>query len=144
MGRDAPCNIESKTMLQNCWVSCDHDFFHSIRSRLAGARYVTHSALSVNGNTQVLLAMSKLDGVPLDQWRLGRNGQLDMPGMVTMVIWRFPEGYRCSSSIVFMGFSGIFHCKPTSYWGTPMTSWKPPYAPDDRDSGCWRSKSGRG
>lgn len=38
------------------------------------ARYVTHCALSVNGNTQVLLAMSKLDGVPLDQWRLGCEG----------------------------------------------------------------------
>eukprot|EP00913_Durusdinium_trenchii_P009179 g8628.t1 len=36
-------------------------------------RYVTHCAVSVNGNTQVLLAMSKLDGVPLDQWLYGIN-----------------------------------------------------------------------
>ena len=41
-------------------------------------RYVTHCAVAVNGNTQVLLAMSKLDGVPLDQWLLGSYSPRDL------------------------------------------------------------------
>lgn len=48
------------------------------------ARYVTQCALSVNGNTQVLLAMSKLDGVPLDQWPLGS----------CWLIWEYGDGHH--------------------------------------------------
>ena len=35
-----------------------------------------------------------------------------------MDIWRFPE---IGLPLVIIGFNGIFHYKPSSYWGSPMT-----------------------
>ena len=51
-------------------------------------RYVTHCAVAVNGNTQVLLAMSKLDGVPLDQWLLG---SYQNQGICWFIGWGVPR-----------------------------------------------------
>eukprot|EP00438_Fugacium_kawagutii_P036667 Skav201368 [mRNA] locus=scaffold176:297387:304203:- [translate_table: standard] len=52
-------------------------------------RYVAHCKVSVNGNTQVLLAMSKLNGVPLDKWLYGKEGQelLDISSHLSFADW---------------------------------------------------------
>ena len=39
-------------------------------------------------------------------------------------IRRFP---KIGVPPVIIHFNGIVHYKPSSYWGTPMTSWKSPY-----------------
>lgn len=63
-------------------------------------RYVTHCALSVNGNTQVLLAMSKLDGVPLDQWLYGINEhELKVISMPDLLDGPLPKGQRSTRSL---------------------------------------------
>ena len=80
------CNIESRC----CKNDGRHHFSFKIytadweEKTSIPARYVTHCALSVNGNTQVLLAMSKLDGVPLDQWPLGS----------CWLIWEYGDGHH--------------------------------------------------
>ncbi|CAJ1460503.1 unnamed protein product [Effrenium voratum] len=63
-------------------------------------RYVTHCVVSVNGKTQVLLAMSKLDGVPLDQWLYGIDEQeLKVISMPDLLDGPLPKGQRSTRSL---------------------------------------------
>ena len=42
-----------------------------------------------------------------------------------LVIWGLP---KMGVPLVIIHFGGIFPYKPSSYWGTPMTSWKAPFS----------------
>ena len=50
--------------------------------------------------------------------------------------WGYPQ-----SSSILLGFSMVFHYKPSSYWGTPMTMeitiWRTPYY-ERCISACWQ------
>lgn len=95
-----------KELLEACLLEAEvlqqlaRELPHEVAKRNFVPRYVTHCAVAVNGNTQVLLAMSKLDGVPLDQWLYGINEhELKVISMPDLLDGPLPKGQRSTRSL---------------------------------------------